>query len=170
MDRILSYKYYDSPEGDDILLKTISTSKYAVMTGLVMGSYDVLMYTKPIGFFNTLRRYAYFVGPLVGMATAFTVTSNVAKNFRRKNDKLNYFLGGAMAGSIYSAWQKAPVLAVPAMVILGTAAMIKKTGVDAGYTFFPDIPQMTKTAVSTKHDWTIAEDIESLKTWTKGEL
>lgn len=168
MDKLLAYKYYDSPEGQDIFLKTVATSKYAALTGLVMGSYDVLMYTKPTGFPNTLARYAYFVGPLVGMATAFTVTANVTKNLRGKNDKLNYFLGGAVAGAIYSTWQKAPVLAVPAMVILGAAAMIKKTAIDGGHTFFPDLPQMTKTAQSARHDWTKAGDIESLKTWSKG--
>lgn len=169
MDRLLTYKYYDSPEGKDILLKTITTGKYAALTGLIFGTYDVLMYSRTQGIVNTVGRYGYIIGPLVGMATAFTVTSNVAANVRGKNDKLNYFLGGVMAGAVYSAWQRAGVLAVPAAMILGAAAVVKKTAVDAGVTIFPEVPQMTKTIKSAKHDWTWSEDIEKWKTWTKGK-
>lgn len=168
MDRILTYRYYDSPEGKDIFLKTVTTSKYAALAGLVYGSYDVLMYSRTVGILNTVGRYGFIIGPLVGMATAFTVTSNVATNIRGKNDKLNYFLGGIVAGSIFSAWQKAPVLAVPAAMALGAAAVVKKTAVDAGYTFFPKVPQMTKTAVSSKHDWTMSADVEKWKTSITG--
>ncbi|KOB75491.1 Mitochondrial NADH:ubiquinone oxidoreductase B14.7 subunit [Operophtera brumata] len=139
MDRLLTYRYYDSPEGKDILLKTVATNKYAALAGLVYGSYDVLMYSRTVGVVNTVARYGFIIGPLVGMATAFTVTSNVAVNIRGKNDGLNYFMGGIVAGSIFSAWMKAPVLAVPAAMALGAAAVVKKTAIDAGYTFFPEL-------------------------------
>lgn len=169
MDRVLTYKYYDSPEGKDIFLKTASTTKYAALAGLVYGTYDVLMYSRTQGILNTVARYGYFIGPFVGMATAFTITSNVAANLRGKNDKINYFMGGIVAGAVCSAWLRAPVLAVPAAMVFGAAGVVKKTAVDAGATFFPSVPQMTKTAVSAKHDWTMAADVEKWKTWTKGK-
>lgn len=170
MDRLLTYRYYDTPEGKDILLKSIYTSKYAALVGLVYGSYDVLMYSRPQGILNSVARLGYIAGPMIGMATAFTLTSNVAVNIRGKNDKLNYFMGGVVAGAVFSAWQKAPILAVPAMMILGAAGVVKKTAVDAGVPFFPKLPQpMTKTAVSNKHDWSMAKDVEKWKTFTTGK-
>ncbi|KAM3959434.1 NADH dehydrogenase (ubiquinone) B14.7 subunit [Aphomia sociella] len=165
---MLNYKYYDTPEGSDIFKKTFVTSKYAALTGLAAASFDVLMFSHPKGFVNTVGRYGFFVGPLVGMAAAFTVTTNIAQNARDKNDKINYFLGGIAAGSVFGAWQRSVTIGVPAAVALGVAAIIKKTSVDEGWVFFPDIPQATKSIKSVKHDWSLVKDIEELKNFTTG--
>ncbi|KAJ8716982.1 hypothetical protein PYW08_005381 [Mythimna loreyi] len=139
MASLIKYKYYDTPEGQDIFLKTFAASKYAVMAGLAASTLDVLMYSHPQGFANTAARVAWYVGPMVGIAAGFVVTTNAMQNIRGKNDKINYFLGGAVAGSILAAWQKAPVAAVPAAVVLGLAAIVKKTSVDEGWVFFPEM-------------------------------
>ncbi|XP_028032326.1 NADH dehydrogenase [ubiquinone] 1 alpha subcomplex subunit 11 [Bombyx mandarina] len=168
MNKLLNYKYYDTPEGQDIFMKTFVTSKYAAVAGLAGASFDVLMFSHPKGFVNTIGRMGYIVGPLVGMAVAFTFTTNVAQNIRGKNDKLNYFLGGATSGFVFSAWMKKGIIAVPAAVVLGAIAVVKKTGIDEGWIFFPDAAQSTKTIKSVKHDWTLLKDIEELKGWTDG--
>ncbi|CAG9795943.1 unnamed protein product [Diatraea saccharalis] len=166
---MLTYKYYDTPEGQDIFKKVFVTSKYAALAGLGAASFDVLMYSHPQGILNTTGRIMWYIGPLVGMATAFTVTTNVAQNIRGKNDKINYFLGGLAAGSVFGAWQRSITIGVPAGIILGAAAIIKKTGIDEGWRFVPEIPQATKTIKSVTHDWTLVEDIEELKNWTTGK-
>lgn len=168
MDKLLNYKYYDSPEGEDVIYKTIAISKFGAVAGLGYGVFDVLMYSRTKGFVNTAGRLGWYVGPLVGAAAAFAVTANVTQNIRGKNDKLNYFLGGAVSGLILSAWQRVPVMAVPLAMIFGTAAMIKKTALEEGHTFFPDFPQATKTIKSAKHDWTLAKDLPQHKNWTSG--
>ncbi|CAH0401132.1 unnamed protein product [Chilo suppressalis] len=165
---MLSYKYYDSPEGHDIYKKAFVTSKYAALSGFGAATFDVLMYSHPKGIINTAGRYLWYLGPLVGMASAFSVTANVAQNIRGKNDKLNYFLGGVAAGSVYGAWQRSLTAGVPVAVVLGAIAVVKKTGIDEGWTFIPDIPQATKTIQSVRHDWTYSKDVEELKTWTTG--
>ncbi|CAD0202847.1 unnamed protein product [Chrysodeixis includens] len=167
MSQLLKYKYYDTPEGQDIFLKTVALGKYAALAGVAAASLDVLMYSHPKGLASTAGRFAWYIGPLVGMAAGYAVTHNCVQNFRGKNDKINYFLGGAVAGSILSAWQKAPVFAVPAMVILGVAGIIKKTAVDENWEFFPDVPHATKIITSVGNDWTMVKDIEELKNWTK---
>lgn len=167
MSQLIKYKYYDTPEGQDIFMKTFATSKYAAMAGLAMASLDVMMYSHPKGFANTAGRFAWFLGPMVGMAAGYVVTTNAMQNIRGKNDKLNYFMGGAVAGCILSAWQKAPVAAVPAAVIFGLAAIVKKTSVDEGWPFFPELTSATQSIRSVKYDWTLAEDHEELKNWTK---
>ncbi|XP_030037310.2 NADH dehydrogenase [ubiquinone] 1 alpha subcomplex subunit 11 [Manduca sexta] len=168
MSKLLNYKYYDTPEGHDIYKKTFVTSKYAFLTGLAAGSADVLMYSRPKGFVNTAGRMFYIIGPLVGMATAFTVTTNVAQNYRGKNDKLNYFMGGAAAGCVFSAWMKTGAVALPAALVLGTAAVVKKMAIDSGTEFFPTVAHATKTIKSVKHDWTITENFDELKNYTTG--
>lgn len=170
MTSLFKYKYYDTPEGQDIFLKAFACSKYAFLTGVTAGAYDTLMYSHPKGFVNTAGRFMWYVGPLVGMAASFAVATNVAQNIRGKNDNINYFIGGAVAGSIFSAWQRSGVIAVPAMVILGCAGMIKKSAIDNDWTLFPAPKQATKTIQSVRHDWTMVKDIEELKNWTTGEL
>lgn len=167
MSYLVKYKYYDTPEGQDIFFKTFAASKYAAMAGLALGSLDVLMYSHPQGFASTAGRLAWYIGPMVGMAAGFVVTTNAMQNIRGKNDKLNYFMGGAVAGSILSAWQRAPIIAVPAAVILGLAGIVKKTSVDEGWSFFPEMEAATQSIRSLRYDWTMAKDIDELKNWTK---
>lgn len=167
MAQLIKYKYYDTPEGQDIFMKTFAASKYAAMAGLAAATLDVLMYSHPQGFVNTAGRVAWFVGPMVGVAASFVVTTNALQNIRGKNDKINYFVGGAVAGSILAAWQKAPVAAVPAAVVLGLAAIVKKTSVEEGWSFFPEMKSATQSIRSVKYDWTMVKDIDELKNWTK---
>lgn len=167
MSQLLKYKYYDTPEGQDIFLKTVALGKYAALAGVAAASLDVLMFSHPKGFAATAGRFGWYIGPLFGMAAGYVVTHNAVQNIRGKNDKINYFLGGAVAGSILSAWAKAPAFAVPAMFILGVAGVVKKSAVDEKWVFFPDLPQATKTITSVRNDWTMVKDIEELKNWTK---
>ncbi|CAG4989556.1 unnamed protein product [Colias eurytheme] len=168
MSSLLTYKYYDTPEGQDIFKKTIATSKNAVLASIPLATFDVLLYSHPKGFFNTALRYGSYFGTAVGMATAFTLTTNIAQNVRGKNDRLNYFMGGAAAGMVFSALRKIPLLTLPMSIVLGCAAVAKKEGIDEGHIFFPKIQMATKNAWSARNDWTIAKDIEELKTWTTG--
>lgn len=167
---MLRYKYYDTPEGHDIFLKTFVTSKYAALTGLGAATFDVLMFSHPKGIVNTAGRFMWYIGPLVGMAAAFSVTTNVAQNIRGKNDKVNYFLGGASAGAIFGAWQKSGTIGVPMAVVLGLVAVIKKTAIDEGWELMPQVPHATKTIQSVRRDWSVAKDIEELKTFTTGSF
>ncbi|KAJ2948802.1 hypothetical protein O0L34_g8060 [Tuta absoluta] len=169
MNGLLSYKYYDTPEGQDIYKKTFVMSKYAAASGFALGTFDVLMFSHPKGIAGTVGRYGFFIGPLVGMAAAFTVTTNVLQNYRGKNDKINYAIGGAVAGTIASAWLRSGVLAVPAAALFAACAVIKKTGIEEGWTFMPDTTLASKSIQSHRHDWTMAKDIPELKTWTTGK-
>lgn len=83
---LIKHRYYDHPEGQDIFGKLIITNAYTGTVGVIWSTYDVLMITKPQGYFNTISRYAYHTGPALGMATAFTVTTYLATKFRGKDD------------------------------------------------------------------------------------
>ena len=79
-------KYYDCPEGEDAFGKMMATNRYAITTGLIYSTYDVLMISKPQGYIKAIGRYAYFTGPLIGIASAFTMTTFAATKLRGKDD------------------------------------------------------------------------------------
>ncbi len=83
---LLKVQYYDKPEGQDFFGKIVSTNRHALAVGLVASTYDVLFLTKPQGYIKTIGRYGYFIGPFMGMATAFTVTTYAANRLRGKDD------------------------------------------------------------------------------------
>ncbi|CAK1550240.1 unnamed protein product [Leptosia nina] len=166
---LLTYKYYDTPEGEDIFKKTFVTSKYAILASIPPAIFDVLLYSHPKGFFNTALRFGTYLGPAVGMATAFTLTANISQNIRRKNDEINYCLGGAAAGAVFATLRKQPIIAVPAAIFLAVAGLVKKTSVDSGVPIFPYIQMGKESINSVRRDFTISKDVEELKTWTKGQ-
>lgn len=81
-----SHNYYDHPEGQDAFGKMVATNSYALTFGLGIAAYDVLMLTKPSGYLPTIGRFAYFTGPFMGMASAFTMTTLVANKMRGTDD------------------------------------------------------------------------------------
>lgn len=83
---LLNAKYYDKPEGQDAFGKMAATNRYAISAGLIWSTYDVLFISKPQGYINTIGRYGYFIGPYVGMASAFTMTTYAAAKLRGKDD------------------------------------------------------------------------------------
>lgn len=98
--------YYENPEGTDAFGKICATNKYAILTGFAWGTVDVLMVTKPKGYLPIMARYAYNVGPMMGMASAFTLGTFAATNLRKKDDRWNYVIGGICAGGVYGAWMR----------------------------------------------------------------
>jgi NADH dehydrogenase (ubiquinone) 1 alpha subcomplex subunit 11 len=117
------------------------------------------MYSRPQGYFNTISRFAHFTVPFVGMAAAFTATTCVATNFRHKNDKLNYFMGGVASGAIYGAWRGSAVSGFLACLALGTAGVVKKMSLDEGWTFMPQSSVHAAGSLrGVQSDWTIIKD------------
>lgn len=89
------------------------------MTGLAIATYDVVLYSKPKGIPNIVGRYGFHVGPMMGMATAFTTVSYAANRFRGKDDAVNYVLGGIAAGGVVGTWCKSFPTGCLAAILLG---------------------------------------------------
>lgn len=92
---------------------------FQAVAGLGTATYDVVLYSKPKGISNIVGRYAMHVGPLMGIATAFTTVTYAATKFRGKDDSLNYVLGGIAAGGVVGAWAKSFPTGCLAGIILG---------------------------------------------------
>lgn len=83
---LLQRNYYDHPEGEDIIGKMIATNKYALAVGIGFSTVDVLLYSHTKGYLATLARYAKFTGPLLGVASAFTLGTFMTTRLRGKDD------------------------------------------------------------------------------------
>ncbi|XP_028165528.1 NADH dehydrogenase [ubiquinone] 1 alpha subcomplex subunit 11-like [Ostrinia furnacalis] len=152
------YRYYDTPDGCDVMKKAMVTTRYGVVAGVILSTYDVMIYSQPLGLVNVLKRYMVHTVPLGLMGATFAFVANGVQNLRQKDDILNYFIGG-YACSPFLAWYVGSKHALfVGGILMGTAAMVKKLGVDRGWTFIPQIPGHMNTVRSWRNDWSLAVD------------
>lgn len=88
------FHYYDKPEGEDPIGKIMGLTKYGILTGGFFTFYDACMIsqcTNAAQFFNTA---GYWMLPITGMCVTFSAVTYAATNIRKKDDKINYVLGG----------------------------------------------------------------------------
>ena len=71
-----------------------------VFSGIIVSTYDTLLYTKPQGYVPTIATYLRGTVPLVASAATFAAVTCAACNLRGKDDKVNYLIGGLSAGSV----------------------------------------------------------------------
>ncbi|XP_047117204.1 NADH dehydrogenase [ubiquinone] 1 alpha subcomplex subunit 11 [Schistocerca piceifrons] len=154
----MGYKYYDSPEGQDCLKKMWYTTKTGALIGLGLSSFDVIMYSRPKGYFPTLMRYGYITLPIMGMAASFSATTCIATNARGKDGKLNYFLGGCAAGGVFGAWRRSIFAGFLGCVALGGFAVAKKLSIEEGWEFIGKPPGHIHGSLrGVRQDWTITD-------------
>jgi hypothetical protein len=87
LETLKNARYYNKPDGEDYVGKMIATNKYMLMAAIPIAFHDVVMITKPKGVLATLARYGKWIGPAIGMASAFTTATYMACNLRKKDDK-----------------------------------------------------------------------------------
>lgn len=165
----MGYSYYDTPDGEDCFKKLWYTTKIAAVSGLVVSAIDVRLYSQTQGIYPTAARFAHFTFPFIGMAAAFTATTCIATSVRRKNDKINYFLGGCAAGGIFGAWRKSILAGFTSSLVFGVLAVVKKMSLEEGWDIIPkDIPlHMYGSLRGSRHDWTLTAPRP--KTWKETE-
>ncbi|XP_030036151.1 NADH dehydrogenase [ubiquinone] 1 alpha subcomplex subunit 11 [Manduca sexta] len=152
------YRYYDTPDGCDIMKKTFVTARYGAITGLILSSYDVLMYSRCVGLQAVLKRYMFHTVPLGLMGATFALVTNGALRYRQKDDYWNYFLGGFACGPILASYVGSRHAILLGGLILGISAMLKKDSIENDYEFFPKCPRYMNTVNGWRHDYTLMPD------------
>ncbi|XP_073953150.1 NADH dehydrogenase [ubiquinone] 1 alpha subcomplex subunit 11-like [Choristoneura fumiferana] len=152
------YRYYDTPDGCDVMKKAMVTTRYGVLTGMVLSTYDILMYSHASGLIPVLKRYALHTVPLGLIGATFALVANGVQNAREKDDKLNYFLGGFACGPICAAYLGSKHMALIGGLALGVAGLLKKDAIDQGFTLVPDMHGHKGTVWKWRMDFTLAED------------
>lgn len=121
--------------------------------GLGVAATDVLLISHPKGYVQTAGRFVYYMGPMTAMAAAFAATTCIATSVRGKDDRLNYVIGAASSAAIYGAWKNSISSGLNAGVLLGVIAFLKKTSVDEGWSFFPQITRERNTFNALQYDF-----------------
>lgn len=163
----MGYKYYDTPKGEDVHKKLWVATKYAGAAGLMISTADVMLHSYPKGYLQTIGRYGYITGPFIATAATFTIASNLLTSIRKKDDSINYFLGGVAAGSVVGAWRKSLMAGFVAAMALGTLAVVKKSSIDEGWVFMPPMERAFSGVNTQAYDFTLTA--ERPRNWTTGK-
>lgn len=162
------FEYFDSPDGHDIIPKFGVLLKPLCYTAFFASASDVMIYSKPQTYMQFLGRFFHISWPIFGVATAFVVGHNVMGSLRNKDDKLNWFVGGALAGSIIGVWRKNFHMGVN-LAALGGCIMagMKYSHENGRFFILPDKfnPQIGSLR-SVRQDWTLTA--ERPRNWTTG--
>uniref|UniRef100_A0A336MGC7 NADH dehydrogenase [ubiquinone] 1 alpha subcomplex subunit 11 n=1 Tax=Culicoides sonorensis TaxID=179676 RepID=A0A336MGC7_CULSO len=163
---LLQRRYYDQPEGEDMVGKLIATNKWAVVFGVAFSTVDVLLYSRTKGYLATMSRYLKFTAPLVGVATAFTCGTFLSTRMRGKDDNWNYMVGAVASGGVLGAAMRCPQRGLFACGAFCLAAWVKRLSIEEGWVFFPEIIKGQGDFNTRKHDWSIVPD--GTRGWTRG--
>lgn len=159
------YRYFDTPDGQDTFKKLWCVLKPTSLVALGISTCDVMLYSHPKGYLQTLGRYAYVGLPIVGVSTAFVCTTNLVASLRHKDDKINWFLGGFAAGSVFGVWSRRTIVGFNMGMVLGIFAIVKKTAVENGWALHPaEFKTMHRGAWAATPDFTLTA--ERPRNWT----
>ncbi|XP_042877195.1 NADH dehydrogenase [ubiquinone] 1 alpha subcomplex subunit 11-like [Penaeus japonicus] len=147
--------YSDHPDGKECFEKIWACTKYSGLLGLVVSTYDVLMFTKPQGYVPTLGAYVRSTVPLAGAGAAFAAVTCASTALRGKDDKYNYLLGGGSAGGIIGVAARSFRVGVPVAFFLGAAAVIYKDSKENGWELFPKITHRVGSFDHVNYDFTL---------------
>lgn len=105
-EKVKTYYWYDTPDGEDILKKTSFAMKIGYLFGMPIGLYDMAMVAQPKMSLH-LFRYTKIVLPFVGVGAMFTLTSQLlCKKFPELDPRISYAIGGASVGTVVQAAAK----------------------------------------------------------------
>lgn len=149
------YKYFDTPDGYDVGKKLICLMKPIVTIALPIGLADVILVTRPKGYLAVLGRMAYVSSPIFGASLSFLVVTNGLASIRNKEDKLNWFLGGFSAGSIFGAFARNRMLGFNLGIAFGTIAFLRKYAAECDFVLFPDFKFYHDGPIAS--DWTLTK-------------
>ncbi|XP_022920768.1 uncharacterized protein [Onthophagus taurus] len=161
------YRYFDTPDGEDLFKKLWLVAKPAFFTGIFLSTADVLCFEKHKSYTQVAGRYAFITLPLVGIASTFVITSNLAAQQRKKDDIWNWGLGGAVSGGLVGAWRRSAVAGFSAAAGLAFLAIVRKDLHERGWELVPEnIVRMHGGVQVAKMDWTLMK--ERPRNWTTG--
>lgn len=153
------YRYYDTPEGQDINKKLIYVLKPTIAGSLFWTTADILVYSQPKGLKSIINRYIYFTVPFVGMATAFVVTANGLNILREKDDELNWIAGGAAVGTIFGIWRRSLAKGLAVGIPFAFFGFLQKAARLRGYNHFPsEVKRVHGSLRSNRMNWSLLKD------------
>lgn len=171
ISRIPGYHYYDTPEDEDCIKKVIFMNKLSLLFGVSMGTLNVLVFSKPVGFVNILGRYAACTLPAAVVSSSFAATTCLTANIRGKVDPINSTLGAFIAGMTFGAIYRSGVQGTFAAVLSAAFAYGAKVAEENGHsllsTAYITKPKNYAAYFNYTGDWSLTEDRP--KGWKKAD-
>ncbi|KAK5647741.1 hypothetical protein RI129_002633 [Pyrocoelia pectoralis] len=160
--------YFDYPDGENLGKKLWITVKNTAAVSAGISIVDVLLYSHPKGYAATLGRIASISAPIIGLSSIFVVITNQAANYRKKDDKLNWVIGGVATGIACGAWRRSGMVGFCSSVLFGTYAFIQKDALMMNIPLFDVNLKLDNGGLRTvKQDWTLTADRPG--NWTTGK-
>uniref|UniRef100_A0A1B6BZ96 NADH dehydrogenase [ubiquinone] 1 alpha subcomplex subunit 11 n=1 Tax=Clastoptera arizonana TaxID=38151 RepID=A0A1B6BZ96_9HEMI len=128
--------YHDSPDGEDCVKKLAIATKNAAKYGLFAAALEVLTISHPKGAGAIAARLGYITLPFVGVAATFVTTSCLLTDLRKKDDYLNYIIGGFLSGTVVGAWAKNGHTGFATGLLFAAAAFAYKDSMLNNYKMF----------------------------------
>lgn len=133
------FRYFDSPDGQDIFKKLQCLMKPTILTAVGIGFADIVLVSKPKGYLPTIGRLMYISSPILAASATFVLTTNGVASIRNKDDKLNWFMGGFATGTVFGALKRSGMLGFNLGMAFGFLAFLKKMAVENNFQLSPDI-------------------------------
>lgn len=165
MSPVKPYKYFDTPSGYDVDKKFMCLMKPTFVTAATLGFGDVFLFSKPKGYGSIITRVVYLSSPLFASSLSFLLVTNGLAGIRKKDDKLNWFLGGFSAGTIFGAFRGNGMLGFNLGMAFGAMAFIRKMAAENNFELIPPYKLYHDGPIAT--DWTLTKHIPG--NWTTGE-
>ncbi|KAF8773210.1 NADH dehydrogenase [ubiquinone] 1 alpha subcomplex subunit 11-like [Argiope bruennichi] len=100
-DYVHYYDFFATPDGQDCLPKTYYYTKYGAIGGAIFSIYEMALVSRPTTFYSTVARFGHFTFPFAGMGFVFGSSICILGQMRKKDDTVNHFIGGALAGAVW---------------------------------------------------------------------
>lgn len=160
------YEYFDTPDGYDVDKKLICLLKPTTLVALTVGFGEVITFSKPKGYLQGIGRVAYISSPFFASSLSFLVVTNGLASLRKKDDKLNWFLGGFSVGPVWGAFTRNRAVGFNLGLFVGALCFLKKLAVEKGYVLYnPNIKLYHSNIVAS--DYTLTKHIPG--NWTTGK-
>ncbi|ENN79451.1 uncharacterized protein LOC109534839 [Dendroctonus ponderosae] len=132
-----TYSYFDTPDGEETGKKLLCVLRTAVPASISVALGNVMLYSHPKGIVNTGLKMASITLPMVGIASTFVLATNGLASIRKKDDHLNWFLGGFLAGSCTGLWRRNRMFGFNMGMLGGILAAVRKELLVQGWDIVP---------------------------------
>lgn len=131
------YYFFDTPTNQDCFKKMWFTTKYGTLAGLVVSFHDIVLVSHPKDLFQGVTRVARFTLPAAAMGATFSAVTCSLATARKKDDELNYVIGGLLAGSVWGAARRSVAVGIGWSVVSAVVGLLLKAGHDEGWDPIP---------------------------------
>lgn len=143
------YKYYNAPDGQNLVEKLLSNLKVTLRLGITMGVMDGV-FMKALKGRHIIKRIAYWTLPCVSGGILYTTSAFAITHLRGKDDQYNYVYASlTLVPMIYGRTKSAlPVIYLTALFMLLSYQFKNHRMVWERYNFRPwwwNHPMMTET-------------------------